>query len=264
MEDIKSKGFYCSRQLSGKSAQLVLSILDKLGIRHLADFNKYSFHCSIIGSSLRPFITPLQTNRVSASVKRFKILGNCLVLELSCPKLAIDHNNWKKLGCQPFFSNYIPHITLIENISLIEQKLLRSILNTEVRGNISLLEEQGEPLQSGNLKIPTILKAVEDLLLKKYSSKITTIQLSSEDSYFCEVLQLNCKSEKNLIFILRLLSFICSHYKLVLVLDVSSLLCGNKDLNSLKTSLSKAGFIKNENTSKIAVPVEYYKLFDRA
>ena len=38
--------------------------------------------------------------------------GRCLVLKVSCPKMQEMHMNYRDLGAQHSYSDYIPHITL--------------------------------------------------------------------------------------------------------------------------------------------------------
>jgi hypothetical protein len=112
-EELTGKsGFYCCVRV--KNLDEVSSFLRS---RFDIDFEtKYYPHATIISSNIVPNGAGFVNEEITATGFKFSILGNSLVILLNSEDLVMRHDLWVAAGCINTYDDYIPHVTIIDNI----------------------------------------------------------------------------------------------------------------------------------------------------
>jgi hypothetical protein len=133
------KGFYCCACLTDKYRQVLKNMLEfPFELRKLTD---YDFHSAIMFSDKLPKKLSLERSLITAVGTNFGLLGDNLVMFLESSDLERLHKKWLRLGCIYEYDSYVPHITIIEDLSKKEPRNLESLLNLKFNINLDFLGE---------------------------------------------------------------------------------------------------------------------------
>jgi len=107
-------GFYCCSYLTKDSIETLNKFLHE---NELKKQTPYEFHTTIMFSEVCPNKITRNISNISIHGIEFALLGDNLVMLVSSTLLNKRHQKWLQLGCKYTHDNYIPHITIIEELS---------------------------------------------------------------------------------------------------------------------------------------------------
>jgi hypothetical protein len=140
-------GFYCCRFLAERSKILLTNYLKSIDLEPALE---YPLHCTVMFSESVPGKLSLDSNPVFVETESFKLLGKSLVVTLKSKILEKHFNKWLSLGCVHSFEDYIPHITVVDNVedSNLAGKEIEDLLRTSVNLSLFLDKEECFDLQN--------------------------------------------------------------------------------------------------------------------
>jgi hypothetical protein len=140
-------GFYCCRYLSEGSVILLRNYLKSVNV---TPDTEYPFHVSSIFSEYTPSKVSLDKSVVFASTSQFAIVGSSLAVLLDSKTLEKHFDKWKSLGCVSIFDYYVPHVTIIDDITKMgpDNETLKMCSKLPVNLNLFLEGEECFDLQN--------------------------------------------------------------------------------------------------------------------